>query len=131
MSDGLFPSGITVHLRGYGFVKVFRTVAHTAADYWATNHLQMTAKRERTKPCRLWRVEVYHRALKQFTGVERAQFRGHGSQRNHIGLALRAFCVWSFIAGALVSRFDAKMAIIRVAVRLYLAHPIYCLPSTA
>jgi hypothetical protein len=29
--------------------------------------------------------------LKQFTGVERAQFRRAVAQRNHIGFAIRAF----------------------------------------
>jgi len=29
--------------------------------------------------------------LKQFTGIERGQFRLERSQRNHIGLALRAY----------------------------------------
>jgi hypothetical protein len=32
-----------VHLRGYGFIKVFRTVDPRGnADYWATHRLQMT-----------------------------------------------------------------------------------------
>lgn len=33
-------------------------------------------------------VEVYHRAIKQFTGIERAQFRLERSQRNHSGCLL-------------------------------------------
>ena len=40
---------------------------------------------------RAWLVEVYHRAVKQFTGIERGQFRLERAQRNHIGLALRAY----------------------------------------
>jgi hypothetical protein len=35
---------------------------------------------------RAWLVEVYHRALKQFTGIERGQFRLERSQRNYIGV---------------------------------------------
>jgi len=38
-----------------------------------------------------WQIEVYHRGLKQFTGVERGQYRLEVSQRNHIGLAIRAY----------------------------------------
>jgi len=38
-----------------------------------------------------WQIEVYHRGLKQFTGIERGQYRLEVSQRNHIGLAIRAF----------------------------------------
>ena len=37
-----------------------------------------------------WRIEEYHRGLKQVTNVERCQCRLSLSQRNHISLALRA-----------------------------------------
>jgi putative transposase len=126
-------SGLTVHLRGYGLVKVFRTVdPHGNADYWATNRLDMTEAERQLWANRAWLVEVYHRALKQFTGVEHGQFRLEQAQRNYIGLAVRAYVRlevhrWHTRA----SIFDAKLAIIRTAVGLYLAHPKYCLPSTA
>jgi Transposase DDE domain len=126
-------SGLTVHLRGYGLVKVFRTVdPHGNADYWATNRLDMTEAERQLWANRAWLVEVYHRALKQFTGVERGQFRLERAQRNHIGLALRAYLRlevhrWH----TRVSIFNLKLDLIRAAVGLYLAHPKYCLPSTA
>lgn len=84
------PNGLVVHLRGYGMVKVFRTVdTHGNADYWATSRMT-DAQRDRFAN-RAWLVEVYHRALKQFTGIERELFRLERSQRNYIGLALRAY----------------------------------------
>ena len=126
-------SGVQVHLRGYGMVKVFRTVdRHGNADYWATSRLGMTEPQRHLLADRAWLVEVYHRALKQFTGVERGQFRLERAQRNHIGLALRAYVRlevhrWH----ARVSIFNCKLDIIRTAVGFYLAHPKYCIPSTA
>jgi putative transposase len=126
-------SGMQLHLRGYGLVKVFRTVdPHGNADYWATNRLGMTEPQRQLFADRAWLVEVYHRAIKQFTGIERGQFRVERAQRNHIGLALRAYLRlevhrWR----ARISIFNSKLDIIRAAVRLYLAHPTYCLPSTA
>src|SRR5260370_6833564 len=37
------PNGRVVHLKGYGFIRVFRTVAPDAApEYWATSALQIT-----------------------------------------------------------------------------------------
>lgn len=58
-------SGMTVHLRGYGMVKVFRTVdPHGNADYWATSRLTMTEAERALLANRAWLVEVYHRALK-------------------------------------------------------------------
>lgn len=64
--------------------------------------------------------------------VERAQYRLEVSQRNHIGLAIRAFVrleVHRLRTG--ICWFDAKTGIIRSAMRLYLAHPTITLGSTA
>jgi hypothetical protein len=114
-------------------VKVFRTVdPHGNADYWASNRLQMTDAQRHLLAGRAWLVEVYHRAIKQFTGIECGQFRLECSQRNHIGLALRAYVRLELHRWhSRVSIFNSKLDIIRVALRHYLAHPIYCLPSTA
>jgi hypothetical protein len=126
-------SGLTVHLRGYGLVKVFRTVdPHGNADYWATNRLSMTEPERQLLADRTWLVEVYHRALKQFTGIERGQFRLEHAQRNHIGLALRAYVRLKYHRWRTrLSIFNSKLDIVRTAVSFYLAHPMYCLPSTA
>ena len=72
-------SGMTVHLRGYGMVKLFRTVdPHGNAEHWATNRLNMTEAQRQVLAQRAWLIETYHRSLKQFTGVERGQFRLSG-----------------------------------------------------
>jgi putative transposase len=127
------PNGLVVHLRGYGMVKVFRTVdTHGNADYWATSRLTMTEGERQLFANRAWLVEVYHHALKQFTGIERGQFRLERSQRNHIGLALRAYVRLELHRWrARVSICCSKLDIVRLAVRHYLAHPIYVIPSTA
>ncbi len=38
-----------------------------------------------------WHIETYHRGIKQFCGIEKSQARLPRTQRNHIGLVLRAF----------------------------------------
>jgi putative transposase len=126
-------TGLTVHLRGYGLVKVFRTVApHGNADYWATSRLDMTEPQRQLLADRAWLVEVYHRAIKQFTGIERAQFRLERSQRNPIGLALRAYLRLEVHRWRTrVSIFNSKLDIIRMAVGFYLAHPKFAIPSSA
>jgi putative transposase len=126
-------TGVTVHLRGYGMVKVFRTVdPHGNAEHWATSRLNLTEAQREVLANRSWLVEVYHRALKQFTGIERGQFRLERAQRNHIGLALRAYLRLEYHRWrSRLSIFNCKLDILRVAVGLYLAHPKYCLPSTA
>jgi hypothetical protein len=125
--------GRLVHLKGYGWVKVFRTVSKNGdAEYWATSLLDMTIEQAAFYALDAWQVEVYHRGLKQFTGIERAQARLEVSQRNHIGFAIRAFVrleVHRVNSG--VSWFEAKTGIIRSAMRQYLAHPSIILGSTA
>jgi hypothetical protein len=126
-------SGTVVWLPGYGEVRVFRVVAPDGdTAHWATNDLGM-AEAVRLMFAELsWSIEEYHRGLKQFTGVARCQVRYGRGQRNHIGLALRAFVrleYHRFTTG--VSWFAAKWAIVRDAVRRYLANPLYRLPSPA
>jgi len=126
-------SGLRVHLRGYGSVRVFRTVdPHGNADYWATKRLDMTEAQRTVYTQRAYLVETYQRALQQFTGIERGQFRLERAQRNHIGLSLRAYLRLEIHRWRTrLSIFNCKLDIIRLAVGLYLAHPIYGLPSTA
>ena len=77
-------------------------------------------------------VEEYHRGLRQFCGAERSQVRLAEAQRNHIGLAIRAFLRFeAFNLKTGYSRFEAKMRIIRDAIRAYLANPLYVLAPTA
>jgi hypothetical protein len=125
--------GLIVHLKGYGLIKVFKVAAPDGSiEYWATNDLTMTLEQCADNALQMWRIEEYHRGLKQFCGIERAQHRSATAQRNHIGLALRAFFrleVHRLRTG--VSWFEAKTAIVREAVRAYLAHPLYTQTSTA
>lgn len=125
--------GLVVHLRGYGLVKVFRTVdPHGNAEHWATSRLNLTEAQRQVLAARAWLIETYHRALKQFTGIERGQFRLECAQRNHIGLALRAYIRLEFHrCRSRLSIFNCKLDLIRSAVGFYLAHPKYSLPSTA
>ena len=123
----LAATGTMVHLKGFGFIKVFKiVVTENHIEYWATNDLSMTDL-ERLKLAEwAWMIETYHRGIKQFCGIERCQARSETAQRNHIELALRAFLrleYHSFVKG--ISWFEAKTSIIRDAVRAYLANPAY------
>ena len=129
----ILTEGRVVHLKGYGMVKVFGTVARDgSAEYWATNDLQMSEQGREELERSGWGIETYHRALKQCCGIERAQARRERAQRNHLGLSLRAFL--RLEANRLrngVSWYEAKLSIVREAVRKYLAEPLYLLTSTA
>ena len=125
--------GRRVHLKGYGAIKVFRSVdKHGNAEFWATSNLEMTIEACADYALEAWQIEVYHRDLKQFTGVERARYRLAKAQRNHIGLAIRAF-VRLELGRIRTARslFEQKQAIIRDALRAYLLQPHITLSPTA
>jgi putative transposase len=83
-------------------------------EYWATSKLDMTLGECAFRALDVWQIEAYHRGLKQNTGIERGQFRLLDAQKNHIGLAIRAFIrleVYRLKTG--ISWFEAKQVIIR------------------
>lgn len=125
--------GTIVHLKGYGLIRLFKIVAPDGdIEWWASNDLRMTPLQRVRFAGYAWTIEHYHRGIKQFCGVERAQVRAARAQRNHIGLCLRAFLrVERYCYHAGISWFEAKTAIIRPAVQAYLANPLYTLPVTA
>jgi len=130
--------GRVVHLKGFGFVKVFRTdspdgdAKDEQARYWATNDLGMTQQERAELARRAWGVETYHRRLKQYCGAERSQHRSLQAQHNHIALSIRAFLrLEVHRLRTAVSFYESKAAIIREAIRAYLADPAYLLTSTA
>jgi hypothetical protein len=56
-----------------GKIKVFRIFAtNGAAEYWATSLREMTETEREAQAKRSWRIEMYHRALKQQCLIERA-----------------------------------------------------------
>lgn len=122
-----------VHLKGYGLIQLFRVVTPDGdTEHWATHDRTMTRLTRRAWAERAWTIENYHRGIKQFCGIERCQARGAKAQRNHIGLAVRAFrrLEWHSLRTGL-SWFELKMQIIRQAVRAYLTQPMYTLAATA
>jgi len=81
--------GLKVHLRGYGFIWIFRFVAKNGrTDYFGTN-LERPSRKEVVSLIRKrWKIEVFHRELKQTCGLECSQARTSRSQRNHIVLSV-------------------------------------------
>jgi hypothetical protein len=129
----LDEAGTVVHLKGYGFIRVFKIVAPDGdIDYWATNDLNMSVLQRLQWAEWEWLIEEYHRGLKQCCGVEKAQVRSSRSQRNHIGLAIRAFLrleMYWFNTG--ISWYESKLQVIRSAVRSYLEAPWVTFSPTA
>ena len=120
-------------LKGFGEIKVFRVRATDgASEYWATSLREMTETERETHARSAWRIEMYHRALKQQCLIERAQCRRRRPVINHVGLCIRAFVrIESHCYRMGISWIEAKTSIIRDAVRAYLSSPRYLLLPTA
>jgi len=130
--------GRVVHLKGFGFVRVFRTGSKSSdaedgdAKYWATNDLQMSEEKRAELARRAWGVETYHRQLKQYCGAERSQHRSTQAQHNHVLMSIRAFLrLEVHRLRSAVSFYKSKAAIVREAIRAYLADPTHILASSA
>lgn len=127
IADKKIPdTGLVVHLRAYGFIKVFKifSQAKGEVEYMATNKLDMTLIDIKTVAAQRWKIEEYHRGLKQTTGIEKCQARNQRSQRNHI------FCSIISFVGLEVNRiqkniswYQAKQQIIQHAMRQYMLKP--------
>lgn len=109
-----------------------RSLPNGDVEHWATSNLEMRELDRVSVAEKTWAIENYHRGIKQSGGIEKCQARSATAQRNHMGFAIRAFLrleVYSYATG--YSWFEAKMQIIRDAIRAYLENPIYVLCSTA
>ncbi len=127
------PEGTTVHLMGFGMVRVFRTASKKGdIEHWATDDVGMNEEKRDELSDQGWGIEEYHRGVKQCCGIERAQVRKATSILNHIHMSIRAFIrleLCRLMTG--ISWYEAKARIVRDAIRSYIAHPIYLLGSTA
>lgn len=125
------PEGRTVHLKAYGFVKVFRIVSKEGdTEHWATDALDMKETDRKDLAKNSWKIEEYHRGIKQFCGVERCQSRRAQSQRAHIMFSLRAFLRLELHRlKTKMSWFESKTSITRDSIRLYIKNPRYLLPT--
>ncbi len=71
-------------------VKLFRvTVSTDRTDFIATNDLSQDSTGVVQLVCKVrWKIEEFHRELKQLTGIESCQCRKGRIQRNHIACAI-------------------------------------------
>lgn len=102
------------------------------AEYWAASVKAMSEPERENFVLWAWRIEMYHRALKQQCLIERAQCRRLRPVLNRIGLCVRAFLrLESHCYRERISWIEAKTSIIQDAVRVYLSNPGYSFIPTA
>ena len=126
------PEGALVQLRGFGLVRLFqKRDAQGQLEHWATSDCLMTPETWAQLARACWRIESYHRGLKQCCGIERAQVQSAVGQKNHLLLALRAFLrLEAKRQRSGMSWYEAKIAPIRYAIQSARTHNKWTL-STA
>ena len=72
-------------------MKLFRVIVSTdKTEYVATNDLNQDSTDVVQQVCDIrWKIEEFHRELKQLTGIEACQCRKARIQRNHINCAIQ------------------------------------------
>lgn len=119
--------GLKVHLKAYGFIKVFKKVSkERGIEYFATNDINLTMSDVERIYSRRWKVEEYHQGLKQQCGIAKCQARKQRSLRNHIWCSIHAFVsleIHRINTGTTWQ--EAKLSITREAIYKYLLAPRY------
>ena len=71
-------------------VKLFRlTISSNRTEYVVTNDLSQNSSSAAQEECGIrWKVEEFHREIKQLTGIESCECRKSRIQRNHINCAM-------------------------------------------
>jgi hypothetical protein len=92
-SEDELQHGKTIHIKGFPKghrVKLFRLViSKDRTDYVVTNDMTQDDTQATHEVCGWrWKIEQFHRELKQVTGLEMCQCRLQRSQRTHIGCAI-------------------------------------------
>ena len=74
-------------------VKLFRVANSTNRTEWiVTNDIEQASIDDTRGICAIrWKIEQYHREVKQTLGIEKCQCRSARAQRNHIGCVILAW----------------------------------------
>lgn len=90
--------GLMTHLKGFGWVRVFRTVFENQDARFYVLYQPDPSQLEQTTRLQFednhqihWGIESYHRATKQVCGLQRFMLRDSDAIRTHLFCALRAF----------------------------------------
>ena len=92
-SDSELENGKRIKIKGFPKehkVQLFRVFVSTnRTDHIATNDVACSSSLDAREACaKRWKIEQFHRELKQTTGVEKCQCRKARIQKNHIACAM-------------------------------------------
>lgn len=114
-------------------VKLFRVIVSTdKTEYVVTNDLSQASTDATQKVCAIrWKIEQFHREVKQLTGIEACQCRKQRIQRNHIACALLVWTRLKQLAQALSTTvYGLKTALLSDYLKAQLRSPTLSMRST-
>ena len=118
---------IKVHgLPGALKVKLFRVATSNSRTEWVvTNDIDQASIDETREICAIrWKIEQYHREVKQTLGIEKCQCRSEIAQRNHIGCVILAWNhMTSFARGLRINIYALKEKMLSNYMRQELVRP--------
>jgi hypothetical protein len=89
-------------------VKLFRVAAKNRTEWVVTNDLSQKSITDTHDMCAVrWKIEQYHREVKQTLGIEKCQCRSARAQKNHIGCVILVWHELSKLARSLESNIYA------------------------
>lgn len=113
-------------------VKLFRiATTSTRTDYIITNDETQDSAKATKEECGVrWKIEQFHREIKQVTGLRGCQCRKQRAQRNHIACAMLVWVRMSEIAqSAQTTIYQIKEQLLSDYMRQQLANPTYRMVS--
>jgi len=141
--------GLVTHLKGFGFVKLFRTVFKNEDDRHYILYFPESQELEQTTRQHFqhfhdihWGIESYHRATKQVCSLERFRVRDTQAIKTHIFCAVRAFTQLEFmrVENLISNWYEVQRNLFKEVIREYIlenrAKPLTanthdCLPVNA
>jgi hypothetical protein len=113
-------NGLMAHLRGFGFIKVFKTVfKEENVRYWVLFSLEDLESIDKKRFDQVhevhWNIEQFHRAIKQLCNAENFFVRAAKAVINHIFCVLRAFVKLELmrIRGIIKNWYEFKSTMLR------------------
>ena len=107
-------------------VKLFRVATTNSRTEWVvTNDIDQSSIDDTQEICAIrWKIEQYHREVKQTLGIEKCQCRSARAQRNHIGCVILAWNHLSAVARDFKTNiYSIKERMLSVYMKLELAQP--------
>lgn len=111
-------------------VKLFRVAATNRTEWIVSNDPAHRKTQEIQDACSLrWKVEQFHRELKQITGIEKCQCRKARIQRNHIACAMLVWLHLKRVAKSLgATIYQVKNDLLSSYMRRELKYPSFRMP---